>query len=1826
VTRVLLLLLLLVGSAAAMLTVFQRQVPVPPGGCDVGPFYDDFERVGTALGPNWTSATTMGGNAPLMRAFEGYQSTWDPDTEPTPPTPYRQNFAYWNDAFPTTAGTHVCVNNSGNEEGVGAGRDCACIIDEANADWMCCCEEGDVWGNLGVKTARTGENGVESLLFTSTDHDVQVGDHIGIERVNATTFRCYTVPWTADADRVLHPWTKFGPDFTRPGAPMGPGHPGVYMADIDWLNEAWSAGCGELPYDYYCGYPPPPPMTGPVEDPFETYNGGMPTDWRFSQPVTDTNNTALIVHNSEVDGVNNAVVAGSSNFIEWNTTARLDPPNGYACTGISAAMTSTPRTDSFMGPAFVNDYGKDVVACVVSQGQLRLKVVQRSVAADDVLIASYTPPVASYVGIRRTDLETFQCYTSPDGTTWTAQGSPQTITGLVPDMFGGFWLATKGVANSTFPEAASSLGYLVENWGAGPGPLPTASPCGGQPPARAWCQQGLGDHLSPLACWMLDEPAGQARVAYGNYAGNPTLRQLTEGTGGAVANDTTNKMEGAASAVLNLPLSLKSSDVQLRALTAPYTVMFWAAPSAGTGRTIVENRNATNGANGTGLVLDWDSGLVKHAARRALGATIEALQESGTSPIGTWRHVAITHAGTPATASGDPPIPGTQCALFVNGVPSATSTSCTAYTLLGGGADVFRLGGADIAAPTSALKSFVGNVDEVVVADSAWTAGAICRVCSCGIRGEQCICAGPLYTNTGRNLTSCNNCLLPADCAAGLPVPVEPTTTTSSTGVTTSSTTSSTTTSSTTSSSSSTVPTTTSTSVTTPPVTTTTLPVPPVLPAVGAPAAYTGDTWPTPTRTLWVDRCGRGNAGPCGSVACSDANDCTLKGAPCCTLRRANQRSQAGDLINVRSGANSADVYWEVDDVDSKWAVATLSFFTKGTARCVGGSKAGWGCTTTAGCPGSTCAYKPVVWKAFAESDGSRAIINPGGHHPTDPIFGGTNCNGGVPGRYIGLNFGNPACVGTNNDRLECFGGTEEGKPCTADGDCGGGGTCGTTPWYVIVDGFTLSGWNFWDSRDTINDTQNYCSEKALNINGNGEGCPVPTGITIQNNAFLQNGGFGVLWMHGTAGARIFHNRFRDNITRGYTTQVNHWQAQDQLRNRVTYIWGNDIGQGGDYVPEWAHGGSRWWDGGAISSCRPSGTPPTLTCLDGPNAGASCTGEGLTKECGYGHCGGLCVFDISYNGNPVGQGYQCECTATSQCQAGLTCQPTAGSGPSGNTEGRGIIVDRGSNFSAIDFRNNIIWKNQGDCISLFLADAGSVAKGHGAIVNNTCYQNAKKGASYGELNLIARYLDIFNNLIVMNPFGTCKAGANGGQVCTAYGTNGGTCASDGFGCEIPGFYQYDNVDLYTNCPWGLCYGDDHNAFGGTTVLSDKNLFWTNLTGVTTDPRTFEYAPPSSGEVRNKALSDYRAYGTSSSLTRDQNSVIGDPGFMSTDPASSDFLRPHGGSPARGAGSAIHAPLFDIDGTTRANPPSIGAREASNIAPTTTTSTSSTTSSSTSTTTTTTTSSSTSSSTSSTGTTVAATTTTLAPVPAPSWVSSMLAAWMLDEASGTRVNAQGNTSLNLTVGSAGSTTVNKMEGAAAADISGTSLSPGITTTFSNLVSPFSMGCWGRPVNGGVSYGVMMNKWPTTNGFLIDQENAAYKFYTSVAGTSFATTTPLVAGAYAHITGTYGAPTMRLYKNGALADTKTTTGTLAADSALPFQLSTTQCGGCQWSGQLDECFVANVELSAAAICRICSCGLRGEQCMCSGTSYTSTGRNAASCGSCTLPTDCSATTPP
>jgi hypothetical protein len=726
---------------------------------------------------------------------------------------------------------------------------------------------------------------------------------------------------------------------------------------------------------------------------------------------------------------------------------------------------------------------------------------------------------------------------------------------------------------------------------------------------------------------------------------------------------------------------------------------------------------------------------------------------------------------------------------------------------------------------------------------------------------------------------------------------------------------------------------------------------------IGPPASHLGDAWPAPLRTLWVDRCGRGDAGACGSVQCSDANPGTSRNAPLCTLGKAGDLAEPGDLINVRAGWSASDGYWEADRFRQKIGRATLAPSVKGTATCVGGTRAGWGCTSDASCPSGSCDYRPIVLKAYA-GDGVPVHIDPAGKHPPD--FGADQCwsQTGNYGRYVGLGFGPGSCAppdagGVRNERLECYGGTREGKPCSGKSDCGSGAVaCASRPWYWVIDGFEFTGWNYYDARLDINNgngTSNgaQCSEKAVEIAGPGfGGCPVPVSITLQNNVFTRNGGGGVVWAYQAAGMRYFNNRVVDNYTRGYTTVVNHWAPRDAERNRRTYMWGNVIGESYDDPPPWANAGSI--PGRKI--CRPADphNPPTLTCIGGDSPGAPCREE---TDCGWGHCGGLCLYAPFYNTAPANQGFNCECKTewvdwdgdpvlpVDMCAPGLACvaqRNTGGGGDaSGNTEGRGIIIDSGDTLAAFDLRNNVIYDNAGDCIAVFRSDGGNDTLGAGVVANNTCYHNAKKGAAFGELNFLGRHLDVFNNLVVPLPQGTCKSGRAGGRACTSYGQLGGVCGVESFGCSAGMFNQFDNVAMRA------LYAPD----APQTVRNGHDLFFLNLPGFVTNPLGFEFAPPGQGEVRNARMDAYVAYGTAYGLWRGTNSITGDPLFVSTDPRAASFLKVASGSPAVGAGNPAFAPPFDRVGTPR-DPvaPTIGAYEgpAGPPGPTTTTTTTTTT--------------------------------------------------------------------------------------------------------------------------------------------------------------------------------------------------------------------------------------------------------------------------------------------
>lgn len=86
----------------------------------------------------------------------------------------------------------------------------------------------------------------------------------------------------------------------------------------------------------------------------------------------------------------------------------------------------------------------------------------------------------------------------------------------------------------------------------------------------------------------------------------------------------------------------------------------------------------------------------------------------------------------------------------------------------------------------------------------------------------------------------------------------------------------------------------------------------------------------------------------------------------------------------------------------------------------------------------------------------------------------------------------------------------------------------------------------------------------------------------------------------------------------------------------------------------------------------------------------------------------------------------------------------------------------------------------------------------------------------------------------------------------------------------------------------------------------------------------------------------------------------------------------------------------------------------------------------------------------------------------------------------------------------------------------------------------------------------------------------------------------------------------------------TATLADATAEKFYIgySTSLVAG--QPGTYDACGWDATNLDDAALCRICSCGVDGSACACSGTTYTNEGRRTTFCGSCTLPA-CNLSTP-
>ena len=262
--------------------------------------------------------------------------------------------------------------------------------------------------------------------------------------------------------------------------------------------------------------------------------------------------------------------------------------------------------------------------------------------------------------------------------------------------------------------------------------------------------------------------------------------------------------------------------------------------------------------------------------------------------------------------------------------------------------------------------------------------------------------------------------------------------------------------------------------------------------------------------------------------------------------------------------------------------------------------------------------------------------------------------------------------------------------------------------------------------------------------------------------------------------------------------------------------------------------------------------------------------------------------------------------------------------------------------------------------------------------------------------------------------------------------------------------------------------------------------------------------------------------------------------------------------------------------------------------------------------------------------------------AVNWSPFFVAVWEMEEATNaTRINTTTTscgTSCDLSVvNTADKDTTNKVIGTASASFDGVTATDTLSCLFANCGSALNLAgsaSWGCFIKQTGDLGIYerfagtlastLFEWgffgKTTNAFTcraVNSGNTSLETSSNnskagddgnfhAAGCSFDDATDFIT----------------LYQDGVFGN-NSTLGAFAMQSVAS---GLGEIGGANalFAGNEDECYLYSGVLTAADFCRICSCGVDGSLCTCSGTSYVTSGRNSASCGSCTLPS-CNAATP-
>jgi hypothetical protein len=543
--------------------------------------------------------------------------------------------------------------------------------------------------------------------------------------------------------------------------------------------------------------------------------------------------------------------------------------------------------------------------------------------------------------------------------------------------------------------------------------------------------------------------------------------------------------------------------------------------------------------------------------------------------------------------------------------------------------------------------------------------------------------------------------------------------------------------------------------------------------------------------TYYIDKDGLGPTGVPGSAPCSDGYtylQAQNPATPWCRLGRAVSTSydwiaNAGvdGKVCVTNGTQGAACSSDADCAcyGGNWRLAPGDTIrvrrgTYSATFCLGGGSFCSLLEPVAALDKGTAAA-PITLAAYP-GDERLVIFDPQGTMP--------------PELYWGVAFRDTA-----TDGAVCWGGSNPGAACTTNQQCTGG-TCDEPGWYWVIDGIRFTNWDYVygypNASYNINDPAYPRSNPFVIPPGCGGNCPGYAGshsailsaqgstgkVTIRNCEFDNNEGGGVLNLRTAWGFTIEDNLIHDNWTKGWTSPVNvinpkGWRVQEPTIIRRNKIWNNR-----DTPPVWA------LDGNFDPSAAPWRTGAYCTDPDGDANPAD------DNEC---------------NDTVNGGGYLCPCKVGGDCESG-TCTPNPNAfdnadndtgADEGDTEGNGIIIDRGSGTCTTNPRTSCSWWGFEGCANAMCTAAGTPYAG--------C-------SDYGT-----------------GSYSTASVGA----LCTGPGTPFDRCLSAGVmqynsapGDRICNMGDDAYVQIENNLVWDN-WGFGINAFFSGNITVRNNTTWNN---------------------------------------------------------------------------------------------------------------------------------------------------------------------------------------------------------------------------------------------------------------------------------------------------------------------------------------------------------------------------------------------------------------